>query len=72
MKFKDKIWDEWIHWFRFKFRLIFFAIGVVFTILKILEVTIWSRSVVLTIIFVLFELIFYCLFFAPYIAKLRF
>ena len=68
MKIKDKIWDEKIHWFKFKFRLIFFAIGILFTILKILEVTIWSRSFVITMIFVVLELIFYGMFFAPLIA----
>ena len=62
MKIKDKIWNEKIHWFKFKFRLIFLAIGILFTILKILEVTIWSRSFVITMIFVVLELIFYGMF----------
>lgn len=72
MKIKDKIWNEKIHWFKFKFRLIFLAIGILFTILKILEVTIWSRSFVITMIFVVLELIFYGMFFAPFISKLPF
>lgn len=61
-----------IHWFKLKFRLIFLAIGFIFTILKILEVTVWSRSFVITMIFMVLELIFYGIFFAPLIAKLPF
>lgn len=72
MSVKDKIWDEKIHWFKLKFRLIFLAIGFIFTILKILEVTVWSRSFVITMIFMVLELIFYGMFFAPLIAKLPF
>lgn len=72
MSVKDKIWNEKIHWFKLKFRLIFLAIGFIFTILKILEVTVWSRSFVITTIFMVLELIFYGIFFAPLIAKLPF
>ncbi len=72
MSVKDKIWNEKIHWFKLKFRLIFLAIGFIFTILKILEVTVWSRSFVITMIFMVLELIFYGIFFAPLIAKLPF
>ncbi len=72
MKIKDKIWDEKIHWFKLKFRLIFLAVGILFTILKILEVTIWSRSFVITMIFMVLELIFYGMFFAPLLGKLPF
>lgn len=72
MSVKDKIWNEKIHWFKLKFRLIFLAIGFIFTILKILEVTVWSRSFVITMIFMALELIFYGIFFAPLIAKLPF
>ncbi len=72
MSVKDKIWDEKIHWFKLKFRLIFLAIGFIFTILKILEVTVWSRSFVITMIFMVLELIFYGIFFAPLSAKLPF
>lgn len=70
MSVKDKIWNEKIHWFKLKFRLIFLAIGFIFTILKILEVTVWSRSFVITMIFMVLELIFYGMFFAPFLAKL--
>lgn len=72
MSVKDKIWNEKIHCFKLKFRLIFLAIGFIFTILKILEVTVWSRSFVITMIFMVLELIFYGIFFAPLIAKLPF
>lgn len=72
MSVKDKIWNEKIHWFKLKFRVIFLAIGFIFTILKILEVTVWSRSFVITMIFMVLELIFYGIFFAPLIAKLPF
>lgn len=72
MSVKDKIWNEKIHWLKLKFRLIFLAIGFIFTILKILEVTVWSRSFVITMIFMVLELIFYGIFFAPLIAKLPF
>lgn len=70
MKIKDKIWNEKIHWFKFKFRLIFLGIGLIFTILKILEVTIWSRSFVITMIFMGLEMINYGIFLAPLLAKL--
>lgn len=72
MKIKGKIWDNKIHWFKLKFRLIFLFIGLLFTTLKIFEVTLWSRNVIITMIFVVLELIFYGLFFAPIIAKLPF
>lgn len=70
MSVKDKIWNEKIHWFKLKFRLIFLAIGFIFTILKILEMTVWSRSFIIALVFGISELIFYGMFFAPLIAKL--
>lgn len=72
MRLKDKIWDKKIHWFTLKFRFIFLVISIIFTILKILEVTIWSRSFIITFVFIVFELIFYGMFFIPIIAKLPF
>ena len=69
MKIK-KIWDEKIHWFKLKFRFTFLGIAIIFTILKILELTIWSRSFIIALIFSILELVFYGIFFAPFIARL--
>lgn len=62
---KDKIWNSKTNWFSFKFSFIFLGIGILFTILNILETTIWRRSAVISLILMFVGLIFYSLFFAP-------
>lgn len=62
---KDKIWNSKTHWFSFKFSFIFLGMGILFTILNILETTIWRRSAVTSLILMFLSLIFYSFFFAP-------
>lgn len=69
---KNNIWDKKIHWFKLKIRLIFLGAGILCTIIKILEITIWSRNLVFCLILIIFELIFYGLFFAPLISRIHF
>lgn len=69
MKIKDKIWNKEKHWFKFKFSLIFLIFGVLFTLLLVLEMTVWNQNIILSLIFSFSSLVFYALFFAPLIKE---
>ncbi|HBJ18237.1 MAG TPA: hypothetical protein DDY70_00595 [Clostridiales bacterium] len=70
MKIKDKIWDKEKHWFRWKFRLIFLLIGLVFTLLMILELTVWGPDPVRSMLFSFCSWVFYLLFLVPVLAPI--
>lgn len=66
---KDQIWDSKRHWFKFKFSLIFLGIGLLFSTLLILAMTIWNHDIVLCLVFGFLSIVFYSLFFAPIIKE---
>ena len=69
LKIKDKIWSKEKHWFKFKFNLLFLMLGLLFTLLLVLEMTIWNHYIVLSLIYSFLSLVFYVLFFAPLIKE---
>lgn len=71
MKLKDKIWDKEKHWFKFKFRLIFLALGIICTIIKVILLFTINpeENVGIFFLLIILELIFYAMFLGAILEK---
>lgn len=59
MKWKDKIWNKKRNWFTFRFSLVFLVVGIIFEVLPILEMTLWSKNDLFAIICSFLSLVFF-------------
>ena len=61
---KEKIWNREKHWFTFKFSLIFLLLALIMFVLSIISHFVFSDHI-LTIIFAVFQGIFFVIFIVP-------